>query len=129
MTATERTPLQQLVSARAEELGLSLRALARRSQGLIAHTTLTRLAGAERWSAVPTAKTLSGLALALELPETQIREAAEATHQGERFRTANSQFMALPPEKQQEVLDLMQRLYAEQVEARETRKRTRRPIG
>lgn len=79
------SPLQKLVSSRLDELGLSTRAAADRTNGLISHTTIHRVATGESpgpWSQ----KTLRGLSLALDLPLSEIEKAADVPVAGTKFR-------------------------------------------
>jgi hypothetical protein len=104
----ERTPLQELVSNRLLELGLSYREAASRSQGLLSHSTFSRLCDSKRWAGRVTGRTVSGLALALDLPESRVRKAAEVSILAEDFSYYASMFRNLPPADQAEVIKLMQ---------------------
>lgn len=69
------TPLQQLVVDRLAELNLSYRAAQDRAGKLVTHSTINNIAmGRTQWDGIPN-KTLRGLALALDLPYSQIEQA------------------------------------------------------
>lgn len=67
-------PLGELVTRRRASLGLSYRAVAERSDGLVSHSTVHEIESGSR--ATPTDETIDGLALALDLPISQVRRSA-----------------------------------------------------
>lgn len=124
---SERTPLQKLVAARLEELGLSYRSAAAKSQGLISHSVFSRLLDDERWAGKVHAKTIAGLALALDLPEAKIKKAADETLRAEEFAQHERLFRGLSPANQSKIIKLMQDLDAAQRKAARERLRAERP--
>lgn len=68
--------LQKLVADRLAELDLSLRRAAERSGGLLVHTTLHRIVTGSPAAVEP--RTIKGIALALQLPEKVVADAAAA---------------------------------------------------
>lgn len=79
------TPLQELVANTRATLGRSLREAAERSGGLVSHATINNIE-LGRHNGQLDESTIRGLALALDLSQTQIREAAGLS------RTAPSEF-------------------------------------
>lgn len=122
-----RTPLQVLVSDRLEALGLSYREAANRSQGLLSHSTFSRLRSPERWAGRVTGRTISGLALALDLPESRVRKAADQSISAEDFALYAAEFRNLPPADQAQVIALMHRLAKERATVAEARRKSARP--
>lgn len=69
------TPLQELIVTRMAELDLSFRGASARSGGLVSHGTLNAIT-LGRHSGHFDDETLRGIALALDLPQSKVREAA-----------------------------------------------------
>jgi len=67
-------PLGALVRQRLRELGLSYEAAAARSSGLVSHGTLHQLASGAHGGRLREG-TIQGVALALDLPQSQVRAA------------------------------------------------------
>ena len=72
------TPLQTLVLTRMAELGLSFRTAAARSGGNVSHSTLNNIVLGKHGGQFDD-ETLHGIALALDLPQSRVREAVGAT--------------------------------------------------
>jgi len=73
-------PLQKLISDRMAELDLSFRRAAERGGGLVSHATLNNIT-LGRHSTQFEDDTLRGIALALDLPLSQVREAASVSRE------------------------------------------------
>lgn len=74
--------LQQLVTQRLAELGLSARAAARRAETLLTNETISVIV-AGKHSGRLTARVARGLSLALDVPEARVWEAAGRAPLGE----------------------------------------------
>lgn len=68
------TPLQTLIVDRIAELDLSFRRAAAKSEGLVSPATLNAIAVGRR-PGMPNESTMKGIALALDLPVSKVREA------------------------------------------------------
>jgi hypothetical protein len=93
-TQVQAGSLQMLVRARMRELGLSYEGAAARSAGLVSHGTLHRLAVGLHQGRLREG-TLQGVALALDLPQSAVRQALPLAH-----RPRDRRF-ALPPRADQ----------------------------
>ena len=78
-------PLQRLVQNRLAELDLTLRAASRRSGGLVSYTTVHNFATGKHRGNI-SEDTIRGLALALDVPASQIRELAGQGEPPKEFR-------------------------------------------
>ena len=72
------TPLQTLIVTRMAELGLSYRSAAARSAGLVSHSTLNNIVLGTHGGTFDD-ETLHGIALAMDLPQSRVRDAAGAS--------------------------------------------------
>lgn len=130
-----RTPLQELVSTGIAKLGLTNRGAAARSQGLVSHQTIQRLAGTDRWAGRVTARTIAGLALALDLTESEVRAAAARSRAEEAFADHNRIFHSLDEVRRADLVAYLLKLWQEQeaAAAREKQapkaRRTSRPVA
>jgi hypothetical protein len=93
-TQLEDGTLQMLVRTRMRELGLSYGGAAARSAGLVSHGTLHRLALGLHQGRLREG-TIQGVALALDLPQSAVRDALPLPH-----RKRDSRFV-LPPRADQ----------------------------
>lgn len=69
------SPLRRLVMERLAELGISQREAARRSQGLVSQETVAVIVQGRHAYRMKD-RTIAGLSLALQVPESRMREAA-----------------------------------------------------
>ncbi len=105
-------PLQVLVRARLAELGLSYEGAAARSSGLVSHGTLHKLA-AGRHKGRLREGTIQGVALALDLPQSTVRQTIPvAVAPRERPFVLPPRAAQLSPRERRRVLDYMDRLLA-----------------
>ncbi len=109
--------LQHLVLDRLATLDISQREAARRSNGMITYTTIGMIASG-RHSGHISERTAQGLALALDIPESKVRDAAHMTR-----RTPQTEFRLprkanrLSPRSRRAVLSMIDALLAEQESA------------
>lgn len=109
------------------ELGLSYREAAEKSRGMLSHSTFSRLCKPERWAGRVTGRTIDGLALALDLPPSRIRKAADLSIRAEDFSYYASTFRNLSPQSQAEVIKLMQQRAKEEAAAQAARRKVAQP--
>lgn len=128
-TAPEPDALQRLVRDRLAELGDSTRNAAKRSHGLVSHTVLSRIAAGSYRGKRLQSNTLAGVALALNLAESEVYAAAEAALRPTRWVTLSGEFSRLDTEGQAQAVAAMEAI----IEAYEQRERERarkdRPFG
>ena len=113
-------PLQSLISTRLGELGLSQRAASQRASALLNPNTIGRILRGETLRV--TDQTIAGLALALDVPQSVVRAAADDTARPEVFVEMVENFAKLSPELQARVMAVMQDAMAEHEEAERRRK-------
>ena len=124
---TEQTPLQRAVRARLDELDISSRQAAARSQGLLTHATLSRIANAYMYAPRLTARTISGLALALDVPESRIKKWAAESAPPDTDKLAR-EYAGLPAASRAQVMALVTKLAAEEEKKRKEKVRAERPF-
>ena len=108
------TPLQEMVVGRMAELGLSFRGAAARSGGLVSHGTLNTIA-LGRHSGHYDDETLRGVALALDLPLTKVREAAGLDRQSPTEFRLPKKANRLSPAQRKAILTMVDALLDDQV--------------
>ncbi len=113
-------PLQELISIRLTELGLSQRAASMRASSLLNPNTIGRILRGETLRI--TDQTVAGLALALDVPQSKVLIAADAAARPALFADMAENFAKLTPELQSRVLAAMQDAMAEQEDAERQRK-------
>lgn len=110
-------PLQVLIKERLEELEISQRAAAARSEGLLTAATINRILKGHHH--LVTQRVVNGLSLALRLDPDIVAKAAAETALPAQWEEIAKQFGGLSPERQKKVLDtLASALEAEQKERR-----------
>lgn len=121
--------LQKLIQERLDELQISLRAAAARSNGLTTATTLSRLALGKHTGRI-TADTISGIALALDLSQSAVRKAAEADTAPARWlELSETAARTLPPERLAAIMEVAERELAAFHEDRRQEVREARPFS
>ena len=116
--------LQELIGTRLTELNLSQRAASLRASNLLNPNTIGRILRGETLRI--TDQTVAGLALALDVPQSRVQEAADAAARPTQFADMESNFAKLPPDLQAKVIAAMQDAWAEH-QARERRRKDASP--